>query len=230
MLFRSENIKIKVEAVGDEPIKDKLRILMGTDTQPDIFFTWSGEFATKFITSGNSLDLTDALNSNPEWKDSIMEAGLEPFTYEGKNYGIPLRINGKFFVYNTEIFEKYNLEKPETWEEFLVVLETLKTNDVTPIGFGNIFPLAGSHYLTGLNQKFVAQDVRLTPHCRLPTIPITPHGAPVRPPTILSRRRTAMRHWVTTGFTTLTRAKYIAPNKGSTITTIPTAINTATPI
>lgn len=157
----NKNIKIKVEAVGDEPIKDKLRILMGTDTQPDIFFTWSGEFATKFIKSGNSFDLTEALNSNPEWKDSFMEAGLEPFTYEGKNYGIPLRINGKFFVYNTEMFEKYNLDKPETWEEFLTVLETLKSNDITPIGFGNIYPWAASHYLTGLNQKFVPQDVRL---------------------------------------------------------------------
>ena len=110
----NENIKIKVEAVGDEPIKDKLRILMGTDTQPDIFFTWSGEFATKFIKSGNSLDLTEALNNNSQWKNSIMEAGLEPFTYEGKNYGIPLRINGKFFLYNTEMFEKHNLEKPKT--------------------------------------------------------------------------------------------------------------------
>lgn len=157
----NDNIKIKVEAIGDEPIKDKLRILMGTENQPDIFFTWSGEFAAKFIESGNAYDLTDSLNNNPEWKDSIMEAGLESFTYDGKNYGIPLRINGKFFVYNTEMFERYDLEKPKTWDDFLTVLETLKTNGVTPIGLGNMYPWAGSHYLTGLNQKLVAQDVRL---------------------------------------------------------------------
>lgn len=90
-----------------------------------------------------------------------MEAGLEPFTYDGKSYGIPFRINGKFFVYNTEMFNKLGLEKPKTWDEFMTVLETLKQNGITPIGFGNIYPWAGCHYLTGLNQKFVAQDVRL---------------------------------------------------------------------
>lgn len=155
------NIKINVEAVGDEPIKDKLRILMGTDSQPDIFFSWSGEFATKFVRSDNALDLTEALNNDKEWKDRIMEAGLQPFTYSGKTYGIPLRINGKFFVYNKEMFEKYDLKAPKTWDEFMVVLETLKQNKITPIGFGNIYPWAGCHYITGLNQKMVAQDIRL---------------------------------------------------------------------
>ncbi len=155
------NIKVNVEAVGDEPIKDKLRILMGTDNQPDVFFSWSGEFATKFVRSNNALDLTPYLEKDSEWKSSIMEAGLEPYTYDGKTYGIPLRINGKFFVYNTEMFNKLGLQKPNTWEEFMTVLETLKKNNITPIGFGNIYPWAGCHYLTGLNQKFVAQDVRM---------------------------------------------------------------------
>ena len=42
--FMKENpdIKVSVEAVGDEPIKDKLRVLMGTDNQPDVFFFMVG--------------------------------------------------------------------------------------------------------------------------------------------------------------------------------------------
>lgn len=154
------NIKVNVEAIGDEPIKDKLRVLMGTDNQPDVFFSWSGEFANKFVRSNNALDLTSYLNDDSEWKDSIMEAGLEPFTSDGKNYGIPFRINGKFFVYNTEMFNKLGLTKPETWDQFITVLDTLKNNNITPIGFGNIYPWAGCHYITGLNQKFVPEDVR----------------------------------------------------------------------
>lgn len=31
-----------MEGVGEEPIKDKLRILMGTDEQPDVFFLGVG--------------------------------------------------------------------------------------------------------------------------------------------------------------------------------------------
>lgn len=155
------NIKVEMEAVADEPIKDKLRVLMGTEDQPDVFFSWSGEFAQKFVRSNNVLDLTDALNQDTAWRDGIMKAGLEPFTVNGKTYGIPFRINGKFFVYNKEMFKKYNLQVPKTWDEFLNVCETLKKNGITPLGFGESDTWEGAHYLTGLNQKMVSQDVRL---------------------------------------------------------------------
>ena len=118
------NIKIDMQAVDDSGIKDKLRVMMGSDSQPDIFFSWSGEFAKKFVDADNVLDLSDALKSDTAWTNSFMKAGLEPFTFGGKNYGIPLRINGKFFVYNKEIFDTYNLKEPKTWDEFLQICET----------------------------------------------------------------------------------------------------------
>ena len=156
------NITIVSEAVADEPIKDKLRVMMGSDDRPDVFFSWSGEFARKFIAADAVLDLTDALDADDgAWRSTLMEAGLEPFSSDGKNYGIPLRLNGKFFVYNKEIFEQYNLTPPTTWDEFLTLCETLKSNGVTPLAFGNQYPWAACHYITGLNQKLVAQDVRM---------------------------------------------------------------------
>ena len=155
------NIKINMEAVADEPIKDKLRVLMGTDSQPDIFFSWSGEFAKKFVRSDNALDITEAFNSDTEWKSSIMQAGVEPFTFDGKVYGMPFRINGKFFIYNKDIFGKYSLQKPQNWEDFIQICEKLKSNNIIPIVLGNQYPWASCHYLTSLNQKMVSQDVRM---------------------------------------------------------------------
>ena len=154
------NIKINMEAAGDEPIKDKLKIVMGSDKQPDVFFSWSGEFAKNYIRSGNALDLTPYMDADSEWKDGFMQAGLEPFTYEGKNYGVPYRINGKFFVYNKELFEKSGVKAPETWKEFMETCEKLKADGVDPIGLGNIYPWAACHYITGLNQKCVPEEVR----------------------------------------------------------------------
>ncbi|WP_176759099.1 ABC transporter substrate-binding protein [Alkaliphilus peptidifermentans] len=154
------NIKVKMEAVGDEAIKDKLRVMMGTNSQPDIFFSWSGEFANNFIQSNNSLDLTEAFEKDTDWKNRITRSAIEPFTYDGKIYGVPLRTNAKFFVYNKDIFEKNNLSEPRTWDEFLYVLEELKQSGVTPISFGNIYPWAGCHYITGLNQKLVPENIR----------------------------------------------------------------------
>lgn len=156
------NVTIISEGVADEPIKDKLRVMMGSDDRPDVFFSWSGEFAKKFIAAGAAMDLTDAMKADGSaWEKSIMQAGLEPFSANGKIYGVPLRINGKFFVYNKEIFEKLSLKVPATWDEFLTVCETVKKNNIVPISFGDQFPWAACHYITGLNQKLVPQDVRV---------------------------------------------------------------------
>lgn len=161
--FEAQNpdIKIDMEAIADEPIKDKLRVILGGNEVPDIMFSWSGEFARKFVRAGAALDLTPYLEEDPAWKDSFIPASLQPFSSDDKNYGIPLRFNGKFFVYNKEIFDKYNLQAPQTWDEFMNVLDTLKQGGETPIILGNESPWAAIHYLTGLNQKMVAQDVRM---------------------------------------------------------------------
>ncbi|WP_010281141.1 ABC transporter substrate-binding protein [Bacillus timonensis] len=161
--FEKQNpdIKIQMEAIADEPIKDKLRVILGGSEVPDIMFSWSGEFARKFVRAEAALDLTPYLEEDTAWKDSFIPASLQPFSSDGKNYGIPLRFNGKFFVYNKEIFDKYNLQAPQTWDEFINVLDTLKKGGETPIILGNESPWAAIHYLTGLNQKMVPQDVRM---------------------------------------------------------------------
>lgn len=162
--FESQNpdIKIKMEAIADEPIKDKLRVILGGSEVPDIMFSWSGEFARKFVRADAALDLTPYLEEDAAWKDGFIPASLQPFSSDGKNYGIPLRFNGKFFVYNKEIFDKHGLQAPKTWDEFLNVLDTLKEEGETPLMLGNESPWAAIHYLTGLNQKMVDQEVRMT--------------------------------------------------------------------
>jgi raffinose/stachyose/melibiose transport system substrate-binding protein len=152
------NIKIEMEAVADEPYKDKIRILMASGEVPDIYFSWAGEFSWKFARAGQALDLTDAL-MNSDWKDKIVLAATEPYKLDGKVYGIPMRINAKFMVYNKALFTQYNLKEPTTWDEFLAVCETLKSNGVVPIAFGNEFPWASAHYVGDLNAKLVKGDV-----------------------------------------------------------------------
>ncbi|WP_404455099.1 extracellular solute-binding protein [Virgibacillus necropolis] len=155
---KNPDINIEMEAVGDDPMKDKLRTTVGGGNAPDITFSWSGQFIQKFINAGIALDLTDYLNKDSEWKESFVPASLKPFKSEGKNYGIPIRLVGKFFVYNKQIFDKYNLEEPKDWDEFMAINEKLKSEGVTPIYLGNELPWASIHYLTGLNQKFVPNE------------------------------------------------------------------------
>lgn len=148
------NIQIEMEAVADEPYKDKIRVVMASGDVPDIFFSWAGEFSWKFAREGRALPLDDAFFGT-DWQNDVINSAAEPYRWEGVLYGLPMRINAKFMVYNKAIFESVGLSAPTTWDEFLATCDALKEADIVPLAFGNEFPWASSHYVGDLNAKLV---------------------------------------------------------------------------
>jgi ABC-type glycerol-3-phosphate transport system substrate-binding protein len=53
--------------------------------------------------------------------------------HEGRAYFLPVFHSWFGVYYNTEVFDRYDLAPPATWEEFLAVCETLSKNNVAPI-------------------------------------------------------------------------------------------------
>lgn len=157
---QNPGIDIVMEAVADDPYKDKIRVLMASDQVPDIYFSWSGEFGRKFAREGRTYDLTDAL-AGAEWEGRFSEAALDPLSFEGRQFGVPTNVNAKYMVYSTEIFDEYGLEEPATFAEFLTLLQTLAEEGVTPIAYGNQAPWAATHYIGDLFAKYVPNDVRI---------------------------------------------------------------------
>lgn len=153
-------IHIETEAVLNDAYKEKISVLLGTNNPPDIYFSWSGEYAYKFVRGGKALDLTSYAQQDKAWHDQLMASQMEPFSLDGKLYGVPLTIDGKTFFYNKEIFSKLNLQVPKTWSEFITTLQTIKDNGYTPIAFGNKAPWASSHYIGTLNQRMVDESTR----------------------------------------------------------------------
>lgn len=154
-------IKFEITSAQNQEYKEKIKIVVGGDDTPDIFFSWVGDFTERFIREGLILDLTPYMEADPEWKDSLIESQLEQYVNsDGMLYGIPFRLDCKLFFYNKKIFDENNLEVPKTWDEFINVCETLKAAGITPIGYGNQEPWSASHYIGTLNQIFVPDDVR----------------------------------------------------------------------
>jgi ABC-type glycerol-3-phosphate transport system substrate-binding protein len=52
---------------------------------------------------------------------------------EGRVHFLPTSHSWFALYYNAEIFDRYDFVPPETWEEFLIVCETLSENGVAPI-------------------------------------------------------------------------------------------------
>ncbi len=150
------NVTINLQAVGDQPYKDKIRVLTAAGALPDIYFSWAGDFAKKFVRGGLAADLTSAFYKS-SWHTTIGSAPVKAFTYNGKLYGIPIDLDAKFFVYNTAIFKQYRLSPPQTLSDLFSICATLKRHNIQPIAFGNQYGWPAIHYLTTLNAKYVPQ-------------------------------------------------------------------------
>lgn len=155
------DIHIQVTSAQNQPYKEKIKVVVGSDECPDIFFSWGGEFSERFIRENLIMDLTPSMDKDPEWKDSLLTTQMKEYTTEdGMIYGVPFRLDGKLFFYNKDIFKKEGLEIPKTWDEFIAVCEKLKEAGITPIAEGNQDQWPACHYVGTLNQMLVADDVR----------------------------------------------------------------------
>lgn len=153
-------IHIEMTSYGDEEIKDKTRVLLGSADAPDIYFTWSGERITQYVDSGNALDISKYLEEDSEWKDSFNQAILDCCNKNGSYWAIPWDYSCKEMVYNKKIFAEAGVtETPKTWNELLDVCQKVKDAGFTPIALGNQYSWVVCHYITSLNGKMVPADV-----------------------------------------------------------------------
>ena len=159
--FEAENpdIRVNVESVLNDAYKDKVKVVAGSDSAPDVMFSWSGSFVEELVDGGNAMNLDEWLGDNPDIKDRYYESQLEAFSVDGAQYGLPIGMHAKLFFYNKDAFDELGLDVPTTWDEFLDVLDTIQDSGAVPIEMGaqEQWPIA--HYVGTLNQRMLAADV-----------------------------------------------------------------------
>ncbi|GHU77434.1 putative ABC transporter extracellular-binding protein YurO [Clostridia bacterium] len=128
---RNPNVKIKVQTFENDAYKTTIRTSVSDGTAPDVFSTWGGGFSKAFVDSGKVLKLDDSLNDGT--LSRVIGGALTNFTYDGSVYGLTFGMSCSGFFCNTALFDKYNLELPETWDELLSDIEVFKENGVIPI-------------------------------------------------------------------------------------------------
>ncbi len=106
-----------------------VRAALPTNKAPDLFTWWSTYRMKDLVDAGLVADLTDLWNKHPEFPQGLRDA----MSFNGKAYALPYVVEYWGVWYNKDIFAKYNLKVPTTWDEFLQVCATLKKNGVTPM-------------------------------------------------------------------------------------------------
>lgn len=133
---------------------DALTIAFSSDSAPDMFGYSVGSLVKPFIQAGKILKLDDMYDEN-KWGDHIDSALLasQEGVFDGSLYSLPVMRNVMGIFYRKDIFEKYNLEVPQNYDEFLDVCKTLQENGIVPIANPGKVPAATNRWFDGLLEK-----------------------------------------------------------------------------
>lgn len=128
---------MKVQHIpGTDRYYPKLNAELAANAGPDVFVSHAAGKLKTYADSGRIMDLTEILNADPEWKKSFTSGAFNLLTFDNKVYAIPTAFATVPLFYNKEIFAKYKLTPPTTYEELKNVIKVLKDNGVTPFAFG----------------------------------------------------------------------------------------------
>lgn len=116
--------KLEVTAVPYDQLTSKQILdVQGGDGEFDVFDYFY--FGLGDLVDAEALvDLTDWIAANDSGDDAIGTADFLPSIYDpytlldGKRYGLPFDGDTHVLYYNTEVFEKYGVEPPNTWDDY----------------------------------------------------------------------------------------------------------------
>ncbi|MBU2862770.1 extracellular solute-binding protein [Reinekea forsetii] len=150
--FQAENpdIDVKVNEYDHEGYKSAIRNWLVT-SPPDVVFWFAGNRMKYFVERGLLEDVSDV------WADNALSDSMSStkasMSVDGNQYGVPYSFYQWGMYYNKDMFDKYGLSEPKTWEEFLAVCETLKSNGIAPITIGTKYLWTAAGWFDYLNMR-----------------------------------------------------------------------------
>jgi raffinose/stachyose/melibiose transport system substrate-binding protein len=144
--LRHPDIDVEVSYFNNDAYKTKIKVAMGAGNAPCIFPTWGGGTLREYVKANQVADLTPYM-SKDKYKNRFLDASFTQITFDGKIYGVPIENTSLAVIfYNKAIFQKFNLAPPQTYDELLTVIRTLKQNGIAPFALANKPKWPGSMY------------------------------------------------------------------------------------
>ena len=158
--FRAEypEIDVRLNTFDHEAYKTAIRNFLAADP-PDVALWFAGNRMKFFVDQGLFEDVSDVWRENDLF-DS-MASSRATLTVNDRQYGVPWGYYQWGVYYRTDIFQRYGLSEPQTWDEFLQVSETLKRNNITPIAIGTKFLWTAGGWFDYLNLRINGMDYHM---------------------------------------------------------------------
>ncbi len=153
--FEKENSDIKVvhRAIPNDQMYQTIRTGLAGDNPPDIFQHDGYQQTRDFAKAGLAMDLSEWWN---QYGDRFIPAAKGSNNlYKGKVYAFPwdMVVLNQIF-YNVKMLRDIGVtEPPETWKEFVNIMDKFKEKGISPIALGNKAGWPGMHWF----QQFILQ-------------------------------------------------------------------------
>ncbi|MEM1485692.1 extracellular solute-binding protein [Oscillospiraceae bacterium PP1C4] len=146
--FQTANPHITIEensGKATQEFKARVAADFAVNNEPDVLQFWSDANANDVIKSGKFVSVEEIRKEFPDYGKDIKPDALKSATStDGVSYALPTTGYYEGLYCNKELFAKYNIELPTTYEKFVTAIETFKKNDVIPVAISlNEVP----HYL-----------------------------------------------------------------------------------
>lgn len=125
------NVKIEVEALAEEPFKNKLKAYMASNEPIDVTMVHYGAEVSTLVSAGWVEELQTADYDNDQY--NFLPGAFEGFTFDNKLYGLPRNSDYAVIYYNKALFEQNNLKVPNTIDELLEVSKAFRELNIEPI-------------------------------------------------------------------------------------------------
>ncbi|MBU9714322.1 extracellular solute-binding protein [Evansella tamaricis] len=146
------HVTVEVETLENEQYSNQLQVISSSNQLPDVGMTWAAGFMEPYVRGERFASLEDVIDD--EFRDSFVAGTREAYEVDGTTYALPVELNIAPVFYNQAIFDQYGLEEPQTYEDFLHIVDTLVENGETPIALGNRDRWTGSLWYMYLADRF----------------------------------------------------------------------------
>jgi raffinose/stachyose/melibiose transport system substrate-binding protein len=125
------NVKITAETLSPDPqFQDKLKIYNATNALPEMTMMWGG---SRYLSPLVKNEALVTFTKEDFAGQGFIDAAFDPFTLNGKIYGIPKNTDFLVLYVNKKILADNGLEPPKTESDILKITDKLKSKGIVPI-------------------------------------------------------------------------------------------------
>lgn len=193
--FEAETgIHVEIQIITWDVLTKTLLTDFASGEVPDVACCWSNQMGA-FNSLGAVYDMTPYMDENDgEWRNSLMKAGLDLGSIDGKVFAVPYRTTQTVIAYNKTVFDENGWTAPETLEQFEAMMDEMVEKGYTPL----IAPgLPRGFQLSAITGTFAEQNLMEEGTLKLPEY-LSGHYTDVAD--AYAKAGAKMRDWISKGY------------------------------